>query len=1135
MPTHVEPFFLRAGVNFPMNILDRRTTAWALAALAFFATTGAARGDDTGFLHEPALGHGRLVFAHADDLWTARTDGSDVRRLTAHPGAESNPHVSPDGSLVAFTGSYDGNVDVFVIPIEGGEPRRLTWHPGEDTVRGFTPDGKVLFSSQRASFTRRFEQLYTVSTKGGFATPVPVPSGFRAAVSPDGRYLAYTPLNEVFRQWKNYRGGTASRVWVLKLEDLSVEVVPQPEGRCNDTYPMWVGETVYFLSDRDGEFNLYAFERGSKEVRRVTRFDDFPIDAASAGDGKVVFERAGKIHVFDPKSGQDARLKLHVAADLVETRPRFVEAAKSLRSADVSPTGKRIVIEARGEVLTVPAKKGDPLNLTRTPGAHERSPVWSPDGKSVAYFSDASGEYALVVRPHDGKGEPRTYPLNGSGFYQRPVWSPDSKRIAFVDNSRTYHVIDLVSGKVSKVGSEPVYSPVDTTGCSWSPDGLWLAYTLTNKASFQTVWLYSVESGKSTRLTDGLAETGEPVFDASGKYLYFLASTDAGPVKQWFDQSNADMQATYAVFVAVLAKDTPNPLARPNDDEGQDTPGAKDEKPTPAPGSEKDKEGSQAKDGPPPQPGQSSKPKPTVVDLEGIDRRVIPLPVTPGVLSGLAAGPDGQILFVRRVGLIPGREGPAFQGTPSLVRFDLTKREEETLAEGVEGFRISADRKHLLYQAKDVHGVVDLGKFKPGDGKLALESVRVRVEPRAEWPQIAREAWRINRDYFYAPNMHGADWSAVWSRYEPMIAGCPTRSDLNRVIRAMCSELAVGHSYLGGGERVYEPKPVPVGLLGADYEVADGRYRFRTVYGGLNWDTSLKAPLVAPGVDVKPGEYLLAVDGEELTDADDVYRLFEDRVGRRVELKVGPKPGGEGARTVVVEPVASEAALRNREWVERNLRTVHQQTNGRVAYVYVPNTAELGHSYFKRYFFPQVDKDAIIVDERFNGGGSVADYYIDFLRRPVVSYWATRHGGVLRTPGAAILGPKVMLIDETAGSGGDLLPWMFRRFKLGTLVGKRTWGGLVGILGFPTLMDGGAVTAPDLAFFTEDGWRVENEGVPPDVEVEQWPAEVAKGKDPQLDRAIEIALEKLKADPPRPLPRPDFPVRVRKPAAGARP
>lgn len=1097
--------------------------AWAVVAgcLGLLGRAEAVDTRDTRFLHKPALSADRLVFSYAEDLWTARPDGSDVRRLTAHPGAETDPYLSPDGKLVAFTGTYDGNVDAYVIPVEGGEPTRLTWHPGADVTRGFTPDGAVLFTSARSVFTNRFARFFTVRPTGGAPTELPIPSGERGAVSPDGRYLAYTPLSEAFRQWKNYRGGRASRIWVVDLQTLAVEPVPQPEGRCNDTYPMWVGPTVYFLSDRGGEFNLHSYDRATKQIKALTAHADFPIEAASAGAGRIVYEQAGRIFAYDPAADRASRLTIGVAADLPETRPRYADSPKLVRWAAISPAGKRVAVEFRGEVVSVPAEKGDPRNLTRTPDAHERSPAWSPDGKSIAYFTDASGEYLLAVRPADGKGETKTFDLKGAGFYEAPVWSPDSKRVAFHDNARAVAVLDLASGEVKRIEADAIYAPDDAISYAWSPDSRWLAYTTGNKAQFQSVSLYSVETGKSHRLTDGLAEAITPAFDASGKYLYFLASTDAGPIKNWFDQSNADMQATYSIFACVLAKATPDPLARREDEEGAaDEPGKPKEADADKPKDEKPKD-EKKPDAKPDAPR-------TVVDLDGLEGRIIPLPVAAGNLSGLAAGPEGTIYFLRRVGLIPGREGEAFQGTASLVKFDLKSREEEVLAEKVESFRLAGDRKHLLYGAKgDVWGVVEAGKFAVGKGALGIKAIAVRVDPRAEWPQMAHEAWRINRDYFYAPNMHGADWSGIRAKYEPFLADVPTRADLNWVIRAMLSELAVGHSYLSGGERLYEPRPVPVGLLGADFAVADGRYRFARIYGGLGWDATLRAPLVAPGVDVKAGEYLLAVDGAEVFADREVYAAFERKAGRRVELRVGPRADGVESRTVTVEPIESEGALRNRDWIERNLRYVREKTDGRVAYVYVPNTAGPGHASFKRYFFPQADREAVIVDERFNGGGQVADYYIDILRRPAVSWWATRHGAPFRTPGAAILGPKVMLIDETAGSGGDLLPWMFRRFGLGTLVGRRTWGGLVGILGFPPLMDGGEVTAPDLAFYTEDGWRVENEGVPPDVEVEQWPAAVAAGRDPQLDKAIEVALDKLKAEAPRPLPRPAFPVRTR--------
>ena len=1100
---------------------------------------------DTRLLSTPAITEGKIAFVYADDIWVAGVDGGNPRRLTSHPGEEQNPYFAPNGKHIAFTASYDGNVDAYVIGTEGGEPTRLTWHPGDDIVRGFTPDGKVLFSSPRAAFSGRFTQFYKIGLAGGVPQALPMPTADMGAVSPDGKFVAYTPLGERFRQWKNYRGGTASRIWVLKLDDLSHEEVPKPAGGCNDTEPMWIGETVYFLSDRDGEFNLYSYDRHSKSVTRRSEHDGFPIASASAGAGKVIYEQAGWIYLYEPGEAKSRRLKIGVAADVLETRPRYATGPKPVRNTDLSPSGKRAVLEYRGEIVTVPAKKGDTRNLTQTPGAHERSPIWSPDGKSIAYFSDVSGEYVLMVRPQDGKGDVRAYPLKGAGFYDRPKWSPDSKKIAYIDNARALFWIDLGTGAIKQIGAEPIYSPINTLSLSWSPDSNWLAYTLTNRAGFQTIQLYALGPDRSYSLTDGLIEAGEPAFDSSGKYLYFLGSTDAGPVKNWFDQSNTDMGATFSIYLATLAKSTPNPLLKESDEESAT--GSEKEKDSKGPHDTADQDPKKGKDK---AKGDTKEEKPAVVvDLEGIGGRTVALPVESGHIASLTAGSDGQVYYIRRVGVIPAR-GPAGRGKPSLRRFDLKTREEETLAEGIDEFKLSADHKKVLYRTGDsgttgplggpgqgpiVMGIVDAGKFTKGDGALNLGAVSVPVEPRAEWAQIFREAWRINRDYFYAPNMHGADWNAVRAKYEELLPHLASRGDLNRLIRMMLSELAVGHSNTGGGERLYEPKPIPVGLLGADYDTTDGRYRIKTIYGGAFWDPSLRAPLAAPGADVKPGEFLLAIDGKEIKTDSEVYRQFEGTVGKRVELKIGPKSDGSGSRTVVVEPIADESALRNRAWVEGNLRKVHERTKGKVAYVYVPNTAGAGHEYFKRYFYPQADKEAIIVDERFNGGGQVADYYINMLRRPLVSFWATRYGDPIRTPSAAILGPKVMIIDESAGSGGDLLPWMFHKFGLGKLVGKKTWGGLVGILGFPVLMDGGSVTAPNLAIFTEDGWVVENVGVAPDITVEQDPAAVAAGKDPQLDRAIEVVLAELAKSPPaQPPVRPPFPIRVL-PQAAANP
>ncbi len=1075
----------------------------ALALSLLLSVPGAHAVDisDTRLLSEPAVSATHLAFAYANDLWVAHLDGSGVRRLTSHPGVESGPRFSPDGTLVAFTGRYEGNTDVYVVPAIGGEPRRLTWHPGSDIARGFTPDGNaVLFSSPRAVYTPRHTQLFTVPVEGGSPTRLAIPHASKAAISPDARTIAYLPLREAFRQWKHYRGGRASRILLFDATSQEVETVPQPAGRCNDTDPMWIGDQLYFRSDRKGEFNVYAFDRTTKTITALTSHEDFPVVSASAGGERIVYEQAGSLHVLDPSSGSSTRLKVGVAGDLVERRPRWAKGAKWIRAASLSPSGARVALEFRGEIGTIPREKGDDRNLTRSPAVHERSPAWSPDGKWIAYVSDASGEYALHLAAQDGKGEVKELPLKGPGFYGDLIWSPDSKMISFTDNARAIWILDVATGKQTRIDADVVYGPLRSLhkGSAWSPDSRWLAYTRNTPTFRNELFLYSVADGTSHPISDGLADVTSPVFDASGQHLYFLVSTDAGPVNDWFSQSNADMRSVQQIYLAVLAKGVPSPLARQSDEEE----GKADE----------EGEGEEKED---------AEPVKVQFDPEGLTERILVLPVKAGVYADLVAGEAGQ-LFYRRAASTDA------EAESAVYRYDLEKRKEDELLDKADGFALSADTKRALLRIKEAWHLVDVHegaeKFDLEKFKLDVERVQVKVDPPAEWAQMLDEAWRINRDFFYDPGYHGADWPAMRERYAAFHPHLATRNDLFRVIRWMLSELAVGHSGQWNGDIWWESETIPGGLLGADYEIANGRYRFAKVYGGLNWNPDLRSPLTEPGVDVNAGEYLLAVEGRELHPPDNLHQRFERTADRIVEITVGPDADGEGSRTVTVVPVDSERALRNRDWVEGNLRRVTEATEGRVAYVYVPNTAGMGHTYFKRYFFPQADREAIIIDERHNGGGQVADYYIDILRRPVISYWATRYGADFKTPIAGIHGPRVMLIDETAGSGGDLLPWMFRKFELGTLVGRRTWGGLVGTLGFPVLMDGGRVTAPNLAFWTkEEGFIVENEGVAPDIEVEQAPKEVIAGRDPQLEKAIEVILEQLERKPQTAPQRPPYP------------
>jgi tricorn protease len=1058
---------------------------------------------DTRLLSDPAVSQSKIAFSYANDVWVASRDGSGVQRLTSHAGVETSPRFSPDGSLVAFTGRYEGNADVYVVPSSGGEPRRLTWHPGNDTVLGFTPDGQsVLFTSKRDVHTPRYSQLFTVPIAGGAVTMLPIQSAYRAAISPDGKTVAYVPNGEAFRGWKRYRGGTTSRIMLLDLASMQVRQVPQPEGRSNDTEPSWVGNTLYFLSDRNGELNVFRYANGA--VEQVTTFTDFPVLHASAGAGAVVFEQAGWIHLLDPNTKEVRRLRIGVATDLAETRPRFAKGAKYVRNATLSPTGARAAFEYRGEIVTVPAEKGDDRNLTQSVAANDRWPVWSPDGKSIAWFTDETGEYELRIAPQEGRGAVKKIKLTGAGYYERPKWSPDGKLLSYVDNSHSFYVVDAATGTSTKIAQHVLFRPEPILEHNWSPDSKWLAYTRTGAQNLQAIHLWSVAEKKSYALTDGLSDAREPVFDPNGKYLYFTASTNAGPTADWFSMSTIDIRRTNSIYLAVLPKGVASPLAKESDEEAG----------TPAP--EAPKETPKA---------EEKKPEAVKVEIDftRLAQRIQALPLPPSHYMGLQIATTGQLHYVKRP------FGEAFTtGDPgALARFDLTKRKEDVVLEGVNDYELSRDGKRVLLRMKDAWSIADAGdKLDPAKRRLGIDKVEVRVEPRAEWKQIYDEAFRLHRDWFYDPNYHGLDLKANKAKYEQFLPHIAVRQDLTRILEWFGSELTVGHFYLSEGDTLAEVETVPGGLLGADYEVANGRYRFRKVYGGLNWNPNLRAPLTEPGVDVVEGEYLLAVEGKELRAPENLYARFERTAGRFTEITVGPTPDGKGSRTVRVVPVESESGLRNRDWVERNIRYVTEKTNGRIAYVWVPNTADAGHEYFKRYFFPQADREGIIVDERYNGGGLVADYVVDILRRPMLSYWATRYGSDLKTPLASIQGPKAMLIDENAGSGGDFLPWSFKKLGLGPLIGRRTWGGLVGILGYPDLMDGGSITSPNFAFWTEEGFGIENVGVPPDIEVDITPADYAAGRDPQLDKAIEVVMQQLATNPVVQPKRPPYPVKA---------
>ena len=1046
---------------------------------------------------KPAVSRTHIVFTYAGDLWTVARAGGEATRLTAGTGVETDAVISPDGQTVAFSASYDGNTDVYTVPLAGGVPKRLTWHPGSDIPLAFSSDGKqILFRSGRATPVG-VGRFYTVGVDGGPATELPLPMGDRAAWSPDGKRLAYTPLAPAFLTWKRYAGGRTSPIWLADLADSKVEKIPRENS--NDYYPMWAGDKVYFLSDRFGAFTLCVYDTKSKKIAEAIKNSGLDYKSASLGPDAIALEHFGAIELFDLKSGKAAPVAIRLTSDMPGVRPYYDKVAAKISAADISPTGARAVFEARGEILTVPAEKGDARNLTRTPGVAERSPSWSPDGQSIAFFSDETGEYQLHIAPQTGLGEVKKFDLGQKAFFYAPTWSPDGKKILFRDSSVTLHYIDLESKKLTRVDSDYYDVPSrDDMNPSWSPDSKWIVYTRMQKNFMRAVTVYSLADAKSTQVTDGLSDARYAVFDKNGKYLYFTASTNTGPSMGWLDMSSVARVTNRSAYVVVLRKDEPSPLAPESDEEKAEAKkdDAKKEEP---------KKDEAKKD----EPKKEEKVE-VKIDFDGISQRILALPVPARNYVDLLSGKTG-IVFLQEAPAVPPQDGPR---TLTLQKFDLKTRKTEKLLDGIRGVAVSFNGEKMLWRqgANWFIGATATAP-KAGEGQLKLDALEVRVDPPAEWTQMYNEVWRIERDFLYDPNLHGvnlADFKAKYARYLPAVAH---RADLNYLFSEMLGEISIGHMYVGGGA-FPDQKSVPVGLLGADYALESGRYRFARVYDGENWNPSLRAPLTQPGVNVRAGEYLLAVNGRDVRSTDDVHSFFEATSGKSVTLKVGPNANGDGSREVTVVPVANEQTLRYMAWVEDNRRKVEQLSGGRLGYVHLPDTSTSGYSNFNRWFFAQVGREGMVLDERFNGGGFVADYIIDYLRRPLLNYFTTRAGNPFTTPMNGVFGPKAMIVNEYAGSGGDAMPWMFHKLKIGPLVGKRTWGGLVGIFGFPQLLDGGGVTAPNLAFYnTEKQWDVENHGVAPDVEIEYDPALVRQGRDPQLEKTVEILLDSLKKNP----------------------
>ncbi|MEQ7155447.1 S41 family peptidase [Brevundimonas aurifodinae] len=1111
-------------------VFDLRSFAVAaMASASVLALTAGSAEAQSAILQQPTMSASQVAFVYGGDLWTVPRAGGRAQRLTVGVGVESGPVFSPDGRTLAFTGEYDGNIDVYTVPVAGGLPRRITYHPGNDAAVGWSPDGaKVLFRSNRSAASR-YTQLFAVDAEGGAPEAMPLPYAYAGHMSGDGRAIAYSPFQAAFGfdfssyvAWGNYRGGRASTINVTTLDGLDTIEIPQVDGS-NDLSPVWMGGMIYFLSDRDGPISIYSYDPASQAVASVWTNDGPQIRSLSTDGTALVFDRLGEIFTLTA-GGQPQAIRVDVAGDMPDARPRILNVADQIQSVVLSPSAARVAVEARGEILSVPAMRGAVRNLTNTPGVMERSPAWSPDGQKVAYFSDESGLYALHVAPQNGEGEVRRFPLAPEPtYYFEPVWSPDSRKVAFYDNALRNWVLDTTTGRLTQVGQAQTHGGFTevSSDMAWSPDSRWLVYSRNGENRLTALHLFNVESGSSTQITSDMGDARFPTFDRGGDYLYYVGSNNFGAATYRLDMSSNLYTPTHSIYAVALNAGTPSPVAPLNDDEGAAPPETPEAPPS---------------TGPQPTPPPSG---PIAVDLAGqsldaIQRRTVALPIPVRPYAGLTAGKPGVLFFLEET-TPAGATGPADM---ALNRFTLKDRKVERLAERVMSFDLSANGETMLVATRAGGGEAAPGTpprpptyavvpanapIKAGEGAVSFDQLDVRIDPRAEWAQMYREVFRMQRAYFYDPGFHGSDLAAVERELQPFADAVLSRTDLNYVFHEALTGMSVGH-LRGGGGTIATARRVPGGLLGADYAVQGGRWCITRIYGPTVFSPDVVGPLAQPGIDARVGDCVLSVNDMAVTTDMDIQQALEGTAGRLVTLRLG-SASGAGARDVSVQPIASEARLRYLDWIEGNRRRVDELSGGRLAYVHLPDTGQGGFTSFNRYFFAQSDRQGAVIDERFNGGGQMADYIIEVLGRDLQSWWSPRYGAIDRTPAHAILGPHVMIANEVAGSGGDALPWMFKEERLGTLVGKRTWGGLVGIGPMPPLMDGGQVTSPNVGFFNPRGeWEVENAGVAPDVEVDQDPAAVAAGRDPQLETAVAIALRALEAQPPAQPRRPAYPV-----------
>lgn len=1075
-------------------------------------------------LRYPDVSSTHIVFVYANDLWMVPREGGVASPLASPPGQELMPKFSPDGKQIAFVGNYDGNRDLYVLPTDGGLARRVTYHPATEQLCDWTPDGRLIYMTNGFAGLARQQQLFTVSSEGGLPEQVSVPYGANGAISADGEWLAYTPHAIDFRTWKRYRGGMQTDIWLFNLKTHQSKLITDWEGI--DSLPMWNGDTIYYLCDQaqNHRLNIWSYNTKTGDRKQVTDFSDYDVKWPSIGpgnknSGEIVFQCGALLYLLDLKTGQSHPVNITIPGDRPKLRPMHKDGVNYIMSWDVSPTGKRIALSCRGDIWTIPTKEGSARRLTATADLADRDATWSPDGKSVAWLSDKTGEYEIYIASADGKGETRQVTSDGSCFRNLINWSPDSRHILFNDKTGSLYMCDVESGKNKLVDKDMWTNDIRP---NWSRDSNWLVYGKSCENQNSALWLYNVEKGEKHQVTSGMYNDTTPTFDRDGDFIYFASNRDFNaPIYE--DLGTTWIYAnTDQLFCAPLRKDVKSPLIAKNDHEGDDE--KKDEE---AEDKKEDKKKEDEKKDKKDDEDKSDKKdekdaKPVKIDIDGFESRVVKLPMKSGHYANLAVNDKGQLVFTH----LPDR---GTEGKPDIQVLDLKdeKKEAKTVASGVGAFLMTNDGKKLLIQkdGKNFY-LVDAAPDQKLEKAAPTTGLEMDIDPRQEWIQIFNEAWRLHRDYFYVENMHGVDWKKIREQYNAMLVDCTSRDDVTYVIGEMISELNIGHAYVRGAGDVETEPSVSVGMLGCDYALENGAYRIKKIVQGAAWDTDARSPLRTPGVDVNEGDYLLAVNGQKVNESRDPWAAFQGLADCVVTLTVSTKPKmDDDAREVVVKTISNEGAQRYRAWIERNRAYVAKKTDNQVGYIYVPNTGTDGQNDLFRQFQGQKDKAALIIDERWNGGGQIPTRFIELLNRPVTNYWARRDGKDWVWPPDSHQGPLCMLINGLAGSGGDMFPWLFKHNKLGKVIGTRTWGGLVGISGNPAFIDGGNTNVPTFGFYETDGtWGVEGHGVDPDIMILDDPAQMQDGNDPQLDTAIELMINEVK-NYPKPPKRPAAPDR----------